>query len=394
MSNKSPGLNNAAQQDYFWIKFFTATVTFACLFFGRWIVVRLAALRLALRGIDVAEVPDGNFVKRPDAQKALLTALASKYYNTVFVYGQRGNGTTSLIQHTLKGKWGVLEIKVRALTGKAASTEFIAELSSELDIFSSPKKDKIFVQDVFTACRVSPVVVVSLEPRCTGEVLEAVLTMCKILCDEQRFRTTARFVVTLSGSRAAIDSSIQLEDMRCAGVHVGHFSQGEALMYATERVPTSFMDQNCRNQVARAVVEAFDWRVLTLQRVCKHLQGGRPGDLIDVKDRIEEAKTKDLEEAAKGWTEFCFKLSESLRDAYDPDAVKAVFKKLEQGPQSVNEIVTDLSKKSTQVQLTPRLIGLFNAGAGYHPLAIDPPFGSKVSLSGKAIRAALAKKYM
>lgn len=392
MSNKSPELNDGAEQGYFWIKFLAATVTFACLFFGRWIVVRLAALRLALRGIDVVEVPDGDFVKRPDAQRELLTALASEYYKTVFVYGQRGSGKTSLIQHALQGEWGVLDIKVRALTGEAASTEFIAELSSELDIFSSPEKDKKFVQDVFAACWVSPVVVVSLEPRCTGEVLEAVLTMCKILCYERRFRTTARFVVNLSGSRAAIDSSIQLEDMRCAGVHVGHFSQGEALMYATERAPTSFVDQNRRNQIARAVVEAFDWRVLTLQWVCEHLRGGRPGDLVDVNDRIEEAKAKELEEAAKGWTESCLKLSEALGDAYDPDAVKVVVKKLEQGPQSVNEIVTDLSKKSTKVQLSPRLIGLFNAGAGYHPLVIDP-FESKVSLSGKAIRAVLAKKY-
>ena len=64
MSNKSPELNDATEQGYFWIKFLTATVTFACLFLGRWIVVRLAALRLALRGIDVVEVPDGDFVQR------------------------------------------------------------------------------------------------------------------------------------------------------------------------------------------------------------------------------------------------------------------------------------------------------------------------------------------
>ena len=142
MSNKSPELNDGAEQGYFWIKFLAATVTFACLFFGRWIVVRLAALRLALRGINVVEVPDGDFVKRPDAQRELLTALASEYYKTVFVYGQRGSGKTSLIQHALQGEWGVLDIKVRALTGEAASTEFIAELSSELDIFSTPKKTK------------------------------------------------------------------------------------------------------------------------------------------------------------------------------------------------------------------------------------------------------------
>ncbi|KAL3903710.1 MAG: hypothetical protein SGILL_010344 [Bacillariaceae sp.] len=177
-----------------------------------------------------------------------------------------------------------------------------------------------------------------------------------------------------------------------AAVHVGHLSESDALMYITERVPTKFVDQHCRNQIAQAVVEAFDCRVLTLQKVCEHLRAGRPSDLVDINDRIEEAKSKEFEKAANGWEYFCLKISEVLGDAYDPDTVRMVVKKLEQEPQNMYEVAIALSKKGVRAQLSPRLIGIFNESAGYPPLAIDP-FDSKVSLSGKVIRAVLAEKY-
>ena len=262
-------------------------------------------------------------------------------------------------------------------------------MSKGVDVFLSPQ-DRTFVQDVFAACRVPPIVVVSLEPRCNGEVLEAVLTMCKILSYERR-KKTARFVVNLSGSRAAIDSSIQLTDLRCIGVHVGNFSEPEALIYASERVPTTFEDEKRRNQIAQHVVRVFDGRVLTLQRVCKLLREGYPGDIDDLNRRIEREKELEVKKATNGWREFCLKLAEALDTSYDAAAVDEVVARLLKGPQNIDDIVTLLSRESDKARLSPRRIGMFNADAGYHPLAIDP-FETTVSLSGKAITAALSKK--
>jgi hypothetical protein len=77
----------------------------------RWIAIRLSAFRLSMRRIDSVNMPDGKFVRRSKDEEALVTALKSKFYDTVFVYGRRGSGKTSLIQHALQGRRGVFEIK-------------------------------------------------------------------------------------------------------------------------------------------------------------------------------------------------------------------------------------------------------------------------------------------
>jgi hypothetical protein len=52
-------------------------------------------------------------------------------------------------------------------------------------------------------------------------------------------------------------------------------------------------------------------------------------------------------------------------------------------------MLTDTESKNI---LAPRDIGVYNAEAGYPPLAIDP-FGIDLSLSGKATRNSLRKEY-
>lgn len=391
MANDTPELKDAAEQILFWVRLISSTLALALLLFGRrWILIHLAAFRLALKRMDEVDVRDGKFVTRSHKQEELLTALKSENYETVFVYGPRGSGKSCLIQHALKGRRGVLEIKISEKTHEDASIELIQKLSTQVDCFGR-EQNQLFVEDVFAACRVPPIVVVALEHRCNGEVLEAVLIMCKILSYESRTKAV-RFVVHLSGSRAAIDSSIQLTDLRCVGVHIGNFSDSEALIYASERVPTTFKDENRRNQIAEHVVRVFDGKVLLLQRVCKLLREGYPGDIDDVNRRIEQEKESEVRKATNGWREFCKFLANVLDNIYDAAAVKEMAVRLLKEPQPVDEIITLLSHKSDKEPLSPRDIGLFNADAGYHPFSIDP-FETTVSLSGKAIKAVLCKKY-
>ena len=392
MPNDAPELNDVAEVSYFWIRLITTALALVVMLVGRRpIAIHLSAFRLAMRRIDEVDVDDGEFVRRPKNQQEILASLENKRHETVFVYGPRGSGKTSLVNHALKNRRGVFEIKIFKKTLDEATAEFIEGVSKGLDIFRS-SQDLDFVHDVFAACWVSPIVVVSLEHRCNGEVLEAVLTLCKNISYERRRSHTARFVVVLSGSRTAIDSSIQLEDLRCIGVHVANFSDSEALLYVTERVPKSFKDHLRRNQIARRVVNAFDGRVLTLQKVCDNLRKGRPADLDDVNARIEKEREREETRAGIGWSEFCKLLANALDTEYDAAAVKQMAVKLLKGPQRAVEIVTLLSRKSEKVPLSPRDIGLFNADAGHHPLTIDP-FETTLSLSGKAIAAVLRKKY-
>jgi hypothetical protein len=275
----------------------------------------------------------------------------------------------------------VLSIEISKKTHDEAQKELIQKMSAQVDFFGSQQGRNVMA-DVFKACPVRPVVVSSVEAKCTGEVLEGVLVMCKILSYEKGV-TGARFVVDLSGLRVAIDAfSIRLSDLRCVGVEVGHLSPEEALFYATERMPFSLGDQNRRDAVAKSVVDTFDGRVLTLQRVCEALRKGLPGDVGFVEAAIERERETEEKEALSGWVTFSRSLSKHLDTEFDATALEEAARLLQKGSQDAKAIVSLLSPNKTT--LAPRNRRLFNADAGYHPLSIDP-FGSTLSLSGKAI---------
>jgi hypothetical protein len=66
-------------------------------------------------------------------------------------------------------------------------TEFIEKVSREFGFFSSQQR-RGFVEDVFEACPIPPIVVVSMELECNQEVLEAVIIKCKILSCEKSLK--------------------------------------------------------------------------------------------------------------------------------------------------------------------------------------------------------------
>jgi hypothetical protein len=149
-------------------------------------------------------VGDGEFVKRTSLEGEISAALKTVDSRTELLHGPRGSGKTSFIRFALNGRGGVVTIRIGKKTHDEASTMFIKEMSMAFCFFGSQENRK-FVIDVFAACPVPPVVVVSLEAKCKGEVLEAVLVMCKILSYDNPSRH-ASFVIDLSGSRAAIDT--------------------------------------------------------------------------------------------------------------------------------------------------------------------------------------------
>jgi hypothetical protein len=260
-------------------------------------------------------------------------------------------------------------------------------------IFGSQKK-RAFVGDVFKACPVPPIVVISIEGKCKGDVLEAVLVMCKSLSYNREGGKGARFVVDLTCSWAAIDASIQLSDLRAVGVPVGPLSQSEALLYATDRMPKSLKDLLCRDEIARTVVETFDGPVLTLQQVCKVFRKGNLTTETMLNDRIMEERNREERKALNGWMLFCSSLVKGLGRPANAGLKEAAILLME-GPQPINKIITVLSKENDTVMLTSKHIGLCNANAGYmyHPLAIDPFEPTTVSLSGKAMKSVLEGMY-
>jgi hypothetical protein len=237
-------------------------------------------------------------------------------------------------------------------------------------------------------------VLVSIEATCkAGEVLENVLIVCKMLSYDNASvgLRTARFVVDLSGSRAAFDASIEIAHLRCRGVLVGYFSPAEALLYTTERMPKSFKDRNRRDAIARSIVKKFDERVLTMRQVCDAIKEGPPGDVDFTEATIKKQQEKQAERALFGWGKFRSSVRERLGHRAD-EGLKEMVKLLLTGPHNNDEISKALSLETDTVELTVRDLGLFNAEAGFHPLAIDP-FETRLSLSGKTITTAIRKEY-
>jgi energy-coupling factor transporter ATP-binding protein EcfA2 len=385
-------VNDATEDTYFWLKLFAASFAIVSGLGYRWFGVHVAACRLWMRRIDKLAVSDGEYVKRPAVEALFTAALKSEDHETVLLYGQRGSGKTSFIRSALNGRRGVISIRISKKTNDEVTKEFIEEVSNKVDFFGSAQ-NRTFVEDVFSACPVRPVVVVSLEAKTTGEVLEAVLIMCKILSYDMPKKGSPRMIVDISSSRAAIDATMKLEDLRVIGVHVGHFSPPEALLYASERMPASLIDTRRREKIARSVAAKFDGRVLTLKKVCLAIRKGDPTDVDIIDGRIEAEREKVEKKALAGWDIFKEKLAVKLDNDYDVNAVEEVVRLLLQGPQDSSTIIDLLSRKSGDVQrLTRRDIGLFNADAGSPPFNIDP-FETVLSLSGKAIESVLRKKY-
>jgi hypothetical protein len=219
---------NAATEDTFlWV--FSALFIFISWLGHRFIMVRLAVCRLWMQRLPKVEIADGDYLEREALTGVFKAALRSARHETLMVYGPRGSGKTSFIRSFLGNRRGVISIQISKKSGDEASSELIEAVSTNMDLFGSPQNRR-FVEDVFSSCMVSlsPVVVVSVEEKASGEVLEAVLIMCKILAYDKPHKRAPRMVVDISSSRTTNDATMKLEDLRVIGVHVGHFPEKEA----------------------------------------------------------------------------------------------------------------------------------------------------------------------
>jgi hypothetical protein len=214
--------------------------------------------------------------------------------------------------------------------------------------------------------------------------------MCKILSYSNRSKSHARFVIDLPGSLAAIDTTIQLKKARAIGVYIGHFSPEEAMLYATDRMPGSFTIAD-RKSMATSVVEKFDGLVLTLETVCEATNEGPGDDVAFVEATIKKEQENEEKLALDGWKAFCSSMVGKLNRRADAGLKQAAILLME-GPKLIDDIVTLFTEESDTMLLTAKDIGLSNADAGYHPLAIDP-FEVTVSLSGKAMERVFEKMY-
>ena len=383
------GEEDVPEKIYFWLRFvLTAAAVIGV--FHRTILVIVSALLLGTKTIPEQPVDGGEFVERKELQKEFLKAISSADSETVLVYGERDGGKTSLVRHALKNRRAVISVLIQDITHKGAQDEMIEKLSRELNVFKVSQSSK-YVEDVFSWCRVQPVVVISLEAKCGGDALDGIITASKILSYENRYKGHPRIVVDMSGSRAAIEAGIQLTKRRVIGVHVGFFSRDEALSYVKERVPKSFKDPLRRQDIAQSIVDKFDCHVLKLKRLCELLETKQPSEKSEALEILLEQFCLEMRQALGGWDSFCQNVETGIDSSLSDDCWRKVVHLLLKGRQEARTI-TDILKKESPKRITQKDIGLANADAPYHPLSMDP-FGTTLSLAGKAVVAVLTETY-
>lgn len=379
---------------WFWLRFALTAVAIIAPFHRR-IVVVISGFVFALKTLPPPTL-DGEFVERPKLKEAILKAASSRFSETVLIYGERGGGKTTLIQHAFKNRRGVMTISIGAPTQKEAQDEMIEEISSKLHIFNTPQK-RNFIEQVFAMGFTSePIVVVSLEAKCGGDTLEGVVTLSKILSYENRYKTHPRIVIDISGSRAAIESGLQFYKHRVIGVHVGPFLEQEALSYVTDRMPMSFEDPLRRQAIASLVLEKFDWHVIKLQNICALLEAAQPTDPKEVEALVDRQIRLDKESAWAGWMSFRKNLEAMANNLISEECWEKVAVLLLEEEQQARVIIdrlhAEILQEKTSKRLTPRDIGLANADASHRPLIVDP-FKTTVLLVGKAVATKLEEEY-
>ena len=307
--------------------------------FHRWILVRCAAVKLYCKSVEF-RISDGEFVERPDLDREFTHALQAIESKTVLVYGIRGNGKTSLIFHALRKKRGVISVDLKKNGHDDVQTEIVEQVASAIGFpfgLFLFKPDENFLADVFAACPVRPIVVMSMEAMASGAALHGVLVLCKSL-SYNRFKVDngqqGRFILDLSGSRDATEAGIDPMKSRVVPVHVGPFSPEEAKMYLTvsQRIPTSFKDVNRRVQLAELIRNQFDLNVLTLKTVCE-VQSRNPTDPAIVDEIILDRKAKQEFLARDAWILFQKLATDELqRSNVSASASQKQFKKRDPVP--------------------------------------------------------------
>ena len=112
-----------------------------------------------------------------------------------------------------------------------------------------------------------------------------------------------------------------------------------------------------------------------------------------MENTIAAAFEVEKEAAFLGWCSFCKNLETELGFKLPHDSRQKIAGLLLEGKQKTSAIIQAIEEKAPAEanSVTRKDIGVANADADYHPLFMDP-FGTDMSLAGKAVEAALNER--
>ena len=353
------------------------------LFSARFVRVKVAAHVMSkMKAKHTRHVPE-YLLPRPAIRASLLAALDDVDFNTVLVYGQRGSGKTTIIEHALEQRLGVVYWTLAA-SDYAQTT---SELQEKWTIMFDPWRrltDREFEFDVCAAIIAKKgralVVAVSVESDADPSVLRSVLHFCKTMSyNTQR----VRFVVDNSSSRVAVALRTDLKKLRISQVFVGCITKPQARSLLDKKLPENWTKPQ-KEAVSLKITSKFDLLLLTLIEVCKKMAEGM--NAAEATAQVNAIYNGMFLLATKRLKSFDVSVKLKLSELPGKPSAPNLF---QENPEGLDE---DALGELESLLSPPGFMSLVSDVGAPYIFSVDP-FTERVFLSGKIMKQAFAEHY-
>ena len=341
-----------------------------------------------------------DYIARSGLEKEFLEKLNVKDFKIVLLYGERGSGKTSLAEHALKDRRGVMFIRIESDTQREALDEMTSKIARKVDWLRRTSMDSDYLQQTFSwgyFLGLRPVIVISLDAMKSGEVFEGIITKAKTLSYESRGRGAARVVVDISTSRTANEAGTNLKKRRIVGVKVDALDNDQAKKLMKKFIPDTFKDDLQRQELAQKAVMKLDCFPLKLEEAGKYLEKAQPTTAEKFEREIDKFCATERMNALRGWRDFQKNFNERMGVDLKEETYSTLADKLLEGVQD-SITVCDILREgviacntATNSVVTWNDVDSANAAADNHPFFIDP-FSATFRLAGKAVESMLKDK--
>ena len=200
------------------------------------------------------------YIERNQEMKAFKKMLYDPDIRTIIVTGPRGSGKSTLVQHCLAGKGGVVRIVLN--TRSDFSEEEFAEnvmKTIEFSYAQSGTNVEALLSIALRRLRRSrksleelPIFVVEADHRCTPDQLRSLLILMKQYGADQKL---IRPIIVLSSSTSAFGLTINQVELRLCYFHVDDLTDKQCLEYVESRLSRMIKgDEQKISKFAREVV--------------------------------------------------------------------------------------------------------------------------------------------
>ena len=275
------------------------------------------------------------YIKRNQEMEAFKNRLYnSLFLRTTVVTGPRGSGKSTLVQHCLAGKGGVVRIFLN--TQSSFSEEKFAENVMEtigVSYAQSGTNVKALLSLALRRLRKSqeelPIFVIEADDRCTPGQLQSLLILMKRYGADQKL---IRPIIVLSSSTSAFGLTISLVELRSRCFHVDDLTDEQCLEYVESRL--SSMIEGDEQEISNFVKEVVPHlgignRLIQLDSVLDGISKLKLDKIQHKLDKVQEHIESYVEERVRIYTDSVRRFFREVKGTCDSEeAVKRAFKLL------------------------------------------------------------------